>query len=153
MQLEQDKLKVENTNLVAAFREKSRRNQQTQELYDRLKRKEMTAATQSAAFDSVDEVLGSMANQSSHAQNQPNMSQHYQPAARAQPQQDFSHLPTNFGGPQQMTHGTSYSNGSQGSGGLMPPPPNRATGFGSRAFESGKPTSNYYYFSNQLSRS
>lgn len=138
MQIEQDKLKAENTNLVAAFREKSRKNQQTQELYDRLKRKEMTAATQSAAFDSVDEVLGSISNQPSHGQNHPNISQQYQPLSRAQGQQDFSHLHTNFSGPQQMPNGTSYSNGSHGSGGLMPPPLNRTMSSGNRAFELGK---------------
>ncbi|MCJ1391539.1 hypothetical protein MMC18_004403 [Xylographa bjoerkii] len=62
LHMEQDKLKTENTKLAVAFRDKSRKHQQTQELYDRLKRKEMTAATQSAAFDSVDEVLQSVAN-------------------------------------------------------------------------------------------
>lgn len=56
MQMDQDKLKSENTNLVLSLRDKQRKHQQTQELYDRLKRKEMVAATQSAAFDSVDEV-------------------------------------------------------------------------------------------------
>ena len=138
MQIEQEKLKAENTNLVAAFREKSRKNQQTQELYDRLKRKEMTAVTQSAAFDSVDEVLGSISNQPSHGQNQPNMSQQHQSVSRAQGQQDFSHLHTGFGGPQQTPRGTSCSDGSQGRGGLMPPPQNRTMGFGNRAFDSGK---------------
>ena len=60
--MEQENLKTENTKLAIAFREKSRKHQQTQELYDRLKRKEMTAATQSAAFDSVDEALQSVSN-------------------------------------------------------------------------------------------
>ena len=60
--MEQDNLKTENTKLAIAFRDKSRKHQQTQELYDRLKRKEMTATTQSAAFDSVDEALQSVSN-------------------------------------------------------------------------------------------
>ncbi|MCJ1245469.1 hypothetical protein MMC30_002673 [Trapelia coarctata] len=60
MQLEQEKLKTENAKLANAYRDKARKHQQTQELYDRLKRKEMTQATQSAAFDSVDEVLQSV---------------------------------------------------------------------------------------------
>ncbi|MCJ1318893.1 hypothetical protein MMC15_004225 [Xylographa vitiligo] len=62
LHIEQDNLKTENTKLAIAFRDKSRKHQQTQELYDRLKRKEMTAATQSAAFDSVDEALQSVSN-------------------------------------------------------------------------------------------
>ncbi|MCJ1292257.1 hypothetical protein MMC34_003807 [Xylographa carneopallida] len=62
LHMEQENLKTENTKLAIAFREKSRKHQQTQELYDRLKRKEMTAATQSAAFDSVDEALQSVSN-------------------------------------------------------------------------------------------
>lgn len=57
--MDQDKLKADNATLASALREKARKHQQIQELYDRLKRKEMTAATQSAAFDSVDEVLQS----------------------------------------------------------------------------------------------
>ena len=58
VQSEHDRLREENAQLVAALREKTRKHQQTQELYDRLKRKEITAATQSAAFNSVDEALG-----------------------------------------------------------------------------------------------
>lgn len=57
MQIEHDKLKSENLNIMSALREKTRKQQTTQELYDRLKRKEMSAATQSAAFDTADELL------------------------------------------------------------------------------------------------
>lgn len=81
MQVDQDTLKAENAKLAVAFRDKSRKHQQTQELYDRLKRKEMTAATQSAAFDSVDEVLQSVSNrQPSHGQYQGGLSplKHFQ---------------------------------------------------------------------------
>lgn len=60
MQIDYDKLKVENANILAAYREKSRKHQATQDLYDRLKRKEMTAVTRSAAFDSAEEVLQSV---------------------------------------------------------------------------------------------
>ena len=74
MQIDQERLKSENTNLVAAFREKNRKHQQTQELYDRLKRREMTAVTQSAAFDSVDEVLGNVSSQQRYSNPQHNSS-------------------------------------------------------------------------------
>ena len=60
MHIDQTKLKNDNNQLLAALREKNRKHAQTQELYDRLKAKEMTAATRNAAFDSVDDVLQSV---------------------------------------------------------------------------------------------
>jgi E3 ubiquitin-protein ligase CCNP1IP1 len=57
MHMDHDKLKADNIALLNVLREKTRKQQQTQELYDRLKRKQMAMATQSAAFESVDEVL------------------------------------------------------------------------------------------------
>lgn len=136
MQIDQDKLKTENTNLVAVFREKSRKHQQTQELYDRLKRKEMTAATQSAAFNSVDEVLGSISSRSGQDPNQL-----YQSTSRLPGQQDFSHSPVDHEQQQVHSHGRSGSNGSQGERGLMPPPPNPTNKPGNRAFEFGESNS------------
>lgn len=152
MQIDQDKLKTENTNLVAVFREKSRKHQQTQELYDRLKRKEMTAATQSAALNSVDEVLGSISSRSCQDPNQPNVSQQYLSVSRPPGQQDFSHSPVDVHGQQQdvhgqqqvYSHGRSGSNGSQGNRGLMPPPPNPTNKPGNRAFEFGESNSSLH---------
>ena len=142
MQIDQDKLKKENINLVAAFREKSRKHQQTQELYDRLKRKEMTAATQSAAFDSVDEVLGSISGRSCQDPNQPNFSHQYQSVSRAPGQQEFAHSPVDVHREQQVySHVRSGSNGSQGSRGLMPPPPNPAKKPVDRALDLGESNS------------
>jgi len=115
-------LKSENTNLVAAYRDKQRKHQQTQELYDRLKRKEMTAATQSAAFESVDEALGHV--QSRPGYDAPMYSQQYSGARAKQPQRDFQPAHVDHNGIEQVhTHQRSGSNNSQGSGGLMPPPP------------------------------
>lgn len=134
MQLDQDRLKNENTNLVAAFREKSRKHQQTQELYDRLKRKEMTAATQSAAYQSVDEVLGSVSSRQGQEHNSGIPS--------------FSSVRTHGQGQQFQFHGDreeqgygherDNSNGSNGNGkdGMMPPPPRRPGGFGPPGFSS-----------------
>ena len=139
MQIDQDKLKTENSNLVMAFREKSRKHQQTQELYDRLKRKEMTAATQSAAFDSVDEVLGSISSRACQDPNQPNLAQQYQSVSRLPGQQEFSHSPGEDHGQQQVySHDRTVSHGSQGDRGLMPPPPNPTNKPGNRVFEFGK---------------
>ena len=140
IQVDQDKLKNDNTNLVAAFREKSRKHQQTQELYDRLKRKEMTAATQSAAFDSVDEVLGSVASsrQGNLGTSHYPHNHAYQSDSRAQGQRDFPQFPLDHNGVEQLhTHQRSGNNGSGGSGGMMaPPPPRRAAGFVNAAFGS-----------------
>ena len=119
MQIDQDKLKAETTNLVAAYREKNRQHQQIQELYNRLKRKEMTAQTQSAAVDSVDEVLG---NVSSHqglgcqTQGLPNY-----PSMLDRPQIWSQHRGPDGG--DQMNHRGDSSNGSRGASGMMLPPP------------------------------
>ncbi|KAL6719389.1 hypothetical protein ACLMJK_003628 [Lecanora helva] len=114
LQIDSDRLKSENTNLVAAYREKHRKHQQTQELYDRLKRKEMMAATQSAAFDSVDEVLG-------HPRPRAGG---YGAADATEPQGGFQPTHVDHNGIEQVhTHQRSGSVNSGGSGGMMPPPP------------------------------
>ena len=59
MKLDMDKVKQENMNLSQLYRDKTRKYQQLENLYGGLKRKEMTAATQSAAYDTADEVLQS----------------------------------------------------------------------------------------------
>ncbi|MCJ1351219.1 MAG: hypothetical protein MMC33_001202 [Icmadophila ericetorum] len=73
MQIEQDQLKAENINLANIYREKNKKHQHTQELYDRLKRKEMTAVTQSAAYDSANEVLESATRRQSHGRTDPSL--------------------------------------------------------------------------------
>ena len=59
MKIEHEKLKQEHGNLAQAYREKVRKFQQLDNLYAGLKRKEMTAATEAAAYDTADEVLQS----------------------------------------------------------------------------------------------
>ena len=129
MQLNEDKLKVENAKLCNAYREKSRKHQQTQELYDRLKRKEMTAATQSAAFDSVDEVLQSVS--STHATNGLAQSEQYH--GEHSPLKQFS---AGHGvGDHQESYYRDGSDGNIANGRMMPPPLQRsAHGFGNQAF-------------------
>ncbi|KAI4280726.1 MAG: hypothetical protein L6R38_004229 [Xanthoria sp. 2 TBL-2021] len=128
LQLDQEKLQAENTNLVQAFREKSRKHQQTQELYDRLKRKEMTAATQSAAFESVDDVLGNVSSRAGHVRA-PQQSL----LSKQQGQHETSQYP--YDPSQGFGHQRDGSNGSGGSGGMMPPPPLRRPGaFGNHLF-------------------
>ena len=133
MQVDHDKLKSENTNLITAFREKSRKHQQTQELYDRLKRKEMTAATQSAAYDTVDEVLGSVTNR--HGPDHDTNTAHFTNFSRQHGQPDFSRVPTSFHGPEDgYSHRRDGSNGSNGKDGMMPPPPRKEAGYANPGF-------------------
>lgn len=54
MQIEQDSSRRKNEELVQALREKSRKHLQTQELYDKLKRRAMLGQVQNAASDAVD---------------------------------------------------------------------------------------------------
>jgi len=57
MQMDQDKLKAENHNVMNHLRDKTQKHKQVQELYDRMKRREMAAGIQHAAYDSADDVL------------------------------------------------------------------------------------------------
>ena len=133
MQMDQDKLKAENTSLVAAFREKNRKHQQTQELYDRLKRREMTAQTQSAAYESVDEMLGSVSRCRNHDALSPIRS-----IARPQGQTETMHFPVDRNGVEQLhPHQKSGSNGSRHSDSRMPPPFRHPVGFGNLTASDG----------------
>ena len=57
MQVDQDSLRRKNEELLQAFREKSRKHLQTQELYDKLKRRAMLGQVQNAASDAVDHTI------------------------------------------------------------------------------------------------
>ena len=117
MQLDQDNLKQENTQLATAIREKTRKHQQTQELYDRLKRREMTAATQSAAFESADEVVGNVSSQQRF-----NNSQQHPTGLRSQAQRDLQALQVDHNGIEKVHTHQSGSSNNQGNGGMMAPP-------------------------------
>lgn len=109
MQIDQGRLKDENATLVGALRAKDRKQQQTQELYDRLKRKEMTSVTQSAAINSVDEVLGaagSRYNDLTQRQSANDVAQHDFPTVSRK----------------QNEHNRNGSNGSLERTSMMPPP-------------------------------
>ena len=55
--MDQDNLRRKNEELAQAFRDKSRKNSQTQELYDKLKRRVMLGQVQNAASDAVDHTI------------------------------------------------------------------------------------------------
>lgn len=57
MTVDQDNLRRKNDELVQAYKEKNRKLLQTQELYDKLKRKAMLGQMQDAAEDVAESVL------------------------------------------------------------------------------------------------
>lgn len=57
MKVDQASLRRKNEELVQAFREKNRKHLQTQELYDKLKRRAMMGQVQEAAQDAVDHTI------------------------------------------------------------------------------------------------
>lgn len=57
MIIDQDNLRRKNEELAQAFRDKSRKHSQTQELYDKLKRRVMLSQVQNAASDAVDHTI------------------------------------------------------------------------------------------------
>lgn len=57
MSLDQEALRRKNEELSMAYKEKNRKLLQTQELYDKLKRKAMLGHIQDAALDAVDNTL------------------------------------------------------------------------------------------------
>ncbi len=133
--MENDKLKTEKDNLIAALRDKNRKLHMTHELFDGLKRKETTAATQSAAFDFVAEVVGSMSNR--QGQNHPNLP--FESTTRAQKeQQRVSPLRMDYGG-QQPLHNNDNRTATHGGNSncqSMPPPPNWTSGVENRSYDS-----------------
>ena len=68
MNLDHDSLRRKNEELAQAYKEKNRKLLQTQELYDKLKRKAMLGHIQDAASDAVDTTLQGA---SSYAARQP----------------------------------------------------------------------------------
>lgn len=57
MAVDQDSLRRKNEELLQALREKSRKQLQTQELYDKLKRRAMLGQVQNAAGDAADHTI------------------------------------------------------------------------------------------------
>ncbi|KAI1001727.1 hypothetical protein K3495_g6474 [Podosphaera aphanis] len=57
MQLEQDNLRRKNTELAQQLRDKTRKYHQTQELYDKMKRRSLLDHVQNAASDAVEQTI------------------------------------------------------------------------------------------------
>jgi len=91
---DQDKLRQKHAELIQAYREKSRKALQVQELLDRSKRKEMLGQVQSAASDAVEQSIEAsvMASRFVERGGQPN--QHLlQPPRSPKPQQSIMQHP------------------------------------------------------------
>ena len=106
--MDNDRLRTESQTLAVNLKDRARKHQQTQELYDRLKHKQMTAVTQfaaqSAANDSIEEITWNGAHSTTHNQRTLN-------------DRATEHVNSEFHRPVQRSH-----NELQGPGGMMPPP-------------------------------
>lgn len=79
MALDQETLRRKNEELSTAYKEKSRKLMQMQELYDKLKRKAMLGHIQDAASDAVDTTLhGGVAMGSTHLERTENQGNNYE---------------------------------------------------------------------------
>ncbi|CZR63206.1 related to lactose regulatory protein [Phialocephala subalpina] len=93
IQVDQDTLRRRNEELNQAFREKSRKQMQTQELYDKLKRKAMLSQVQEAALDAVDHTVQASAIGNRFVDRVGNQPQN-QPQPQRQPAPLFSNQPS-----------------------------------------------------------
>jgi E3 ubiquitin-protein ligase CCNP1IP1 len=78
MVVDQDSLRRKNEELAQAFREKSRKHLQTQELYDKLKRRAMLGQVQNAASDAVDHTIQASAASNRFMDPEAGGNQHHQ---------------------------------------------------------------------------
>lgn len=91
MQIDQDTLRRKNDELVQAIREKSRKQLQTQELYDKLKRRAMLGQVQNAASDAVDHTIQASATANRYVDKLDEQSQRQQAPLFSNQQSDPSH--------------------------------------------------------------
>ncbi|KAI9872315.1 MAG: hypothetical protein M1830_001791 [Pleopsidium flavum] len=134
--LEHENLARKNYDLVEAYREKSRKHLQTQELYDRLKRKALMSDVQTAASESVDQVLQSASGHrfTERAENA-GLNLQYQGSAAAQRQRQYPHFLADHTGIEQLHHHQRDGSGGSGGSGNMGPPPGRpAANYGDPGF-------------------
>ena len=108
--VENDRLRTETQQLAINIKDKARKHQQTQELYDRLKRKQMTAATQFAAQSAANDSIEDM-NWNAQGEHRSN---------------DLTHDHSVAGIPRRFTRSGNSVN--QSLGGMMPPPPGPCQG-------------------------
>lgn len=108
MTLDQDNLRRKNDELNQAYKDKSRKLLQTQELYDKLKRRAMLGQIQDAASDAVDTTLQGGATVGVHPPDHVDVQEEYQ---------------QQFGTPTRPAH---YA-GKFDRSGIMPPPARMVT--------------------------
>lgn len=79
MQADQDSLRRKNEELIQALREKNRKHLQTQELYDKLKRRAMLGQVQNAASDAVDQNIQASVTASRFVDRVDNQTENHRP--------------------------------------------------------------------------
>ncbi|KAK2788820.1 hypothetical protein FQN53_003007 [Emmonsiellopsis sp. PD_33] len=137
MQMSQDQLQKKNHELVELYREKSKKHAQTTNLYNLLKTRAMRSQIQTAASDSVSQVLESfVAAPRSHSSAENDL---YRPmtSLAPSPMRSPARYPTNNSGVEQLhPHQRSGSGSGSGSGtknpldyAAMPPPSGLSRGF------------------------
>lgn len=132
LHIEHDDLARKNHELVEAFREKSRKHIQTQELYDRLKRKALMTDVQTAASESVHHVLQSASGQRyTDRGGDARINQPYQATSQAQRQRQYPQFLVDHNGIERLQHHQrDGSHGSGGGGNMGPPPARFSAGYG-----------------------
>jgi E3 ubiquitin-protein ligase CCNP1IP1 len=79
MQVDLDGLRRKNEELIQALREKNRKQLQTQELYDKLKRRAMLGQVQNAALDAVDQNIQASVTANRFVDRVDNQNQNHRP--------------------------------------------------------------------------
>jgi len=95
MQIDQDTLRRKHDDLVQALREKSRKHLQTQELYDKLKRRAMLGQVQNAASDAVDHTIQASATANRYVDRLDEQNQRPQAPVFSNQQSDALHIQAN----------------------------------------------------------
>lgn len=137
MSVDHDNLRRKNEELVQAFREKNRKLLQTQELYDKLKRRDMLGQVQNAASAAVEHTIQASVNAGRYVDRGENIGQsHNQKEQRMQPPR-FTAV---------QNSSMQYQGGGAGGGGSTMAPPGRTgdenatwAGFHSQPSSQGTP--------------
>ena len=133
LQIDQKTLQQKNVELVEMYRDKSKKQAQTQHLYDTLKKRVMTSQVQTAASDSVAQAINSMSS-IPRPQTFEHSSFPQAPPANFRPDDQRGNIPY-----QQVPHSRSPSQSSRNAhieieAGGMPPPPGPLHGQHSRMY-------------------
>ncbi|EPE28458.1 hypothetical protein GLAREA_09579 [Glarea lozoyensis ATCC 20868] len=125
LQIQNDSLKLKNEELNNSYKEKSRKHMQTQEMFDKMKRRSMLGQVQDAASDAVENTIQASAAANRYV-DRVNSQARQRPVPPLFPNQQGSSVPN---------HGAGHTN-------MAPPTSNRETwgGFSSQGSNPHNPT-------------